>query len=78
MHLDIAFPDARVAIECQGHVAHHAPTQLDRDARRDNVIALARDRLVLKPMWDWFTNDWAGFLTELQTAVDAPGGRLTP
>lgn len=71
VHLDIAFPDAKVAIECQGHVAHHTPKQLGRDARRDNVIALARDWLVLKLTWDRFINDWDGFLTELHMALDA-------
>lgn len=38
VHLDIAFPDERVAIECQGFVAHHSRRQLDRDARRDNSV----------------------------------------
>lgn len=43
VHLDIAFPDELVAIECQGHLAHRSRAQLDRDARRDNAIALAGD-----------------------------------
>lgn len=74
LHLDIAFPAARVAIECQGFVAHHSRRQLDRDARRDNSIALAGDWLVLKLTWDRFVNDWDGFLRELQAALAQRGG----
>lgn len=73
VHLDIAFPAARVAIECQGHMAHSTRRQLDRDARRENAIALSGGWLVLKLTWDRFIYDWAGFLTELRAALAARG-----
>jgi hypothetical protein len=69
VHLDIAFPDERVAIECQGFVAHHSRRQLDRDARRDNSIALAVRWLVLKLTWDRFHHDWENFLAQVRQAL---------
>lgn len=65
VHLDIAFPEAKVAIECQGHVAHSTPQQMDRDARRDNAIALAGHWVVLKLTWRRFVHGWDAFLAEL-------------
>lgn len=71
VHLDIAFPAEQVAIECQGFIAHHSQQQLDRDARRDNRIALASRWRVLKLTRHRFRHDWPSFLTELDTALEA-------
>jgi len=72
VHLDIAFPAERVAIECVGFVAHSTRHQLDRDARRENAIARTGGWLVLKLSWDRFLHDWDGFLTELRHALTRP------
>lgn len=71
VHLDIAFVRERVAIECQGFIAHHSRRQLDRDARRDNAIALVDGWIVLKLTWDRFMHDWAGFVAEVHRALRA-------
>lgn len=75
VHLDIAFPAERVAIECHGHLAHHTRRQLDRDARRDNAIALVGDWVVLKLTWDRYTTAWDPFLVDLRSALTARGLR---
>jgi hypothetical protein len=69
VHLDITFPQARVAIECVGFVAHRTRAQLDRDARRENAIALTGGWLVLKLTWHRWLHDWDGFLAELIAAL---------
>lgn len=71
LHLDITFPEERVAVECQGFLAHHDRRQLDRDARRDNALAIAGNWLVLKLTWDRFRHDWEGFAAELRSALAA-------
>ncbi|HEX6256663.1 MAG TPA: hypothetical protein VFZ70_12735 [Euzebyales bacterium] len=76
VHVDIAFPTERVAVECIGFVAHGSRRQLDRDARRENAIALGGDWLVLKLTWDRFQHDWDGFLRELMQALSARRERL--
>jgi len=43
---------------------------LNRDARRENALALLDAWLVLKLTWDRFHNDWEGFLVELCTALE--------
>lgn len=73
VHLDVAFPAARVAIECQGFLAHSSRRQLDRDARRANALALHGEWTVLQLAWDRYTGDWQGFLHELRTALRARG-----
>ncbi len=75
VHLDIAFPAERVAVECVGFEAHGSRMQLDRDARRENAIALTGDWLVLKLTWDRWLHDWDGFLAELLTALTARATR---
>ncbi|MBW3604765.1 MAG: hypothetical protein KY460_07615 [Actinobacteria bacterium] len=69
VHLDIAFPGERVAVECHGFLAHSSRRQLNTDARRDNAVALLDDWLVLKLTWDRFMHDWDGFLDELRAAL---------
>jgi hypothetical protein len=71
VHVDIAFPNERVAVECVGFVAHGSRRQLDRDARRENAIAIGGDWLVLKLTWDRYQHDWDGFLRELLQALSA-------
>lgn len=69
VHLDIAFPAERVAIECMGFIAHSSRRQLNTDALRENAIALASDWLVLKLTWDRYMHDWDGFVSELRRAL---------
>jgi hypothetical protein len=71
VHLDVAFVRERVAIECRGFLAHSSRRQLNRDARRENAIALANEWLILKLTWDRFTHDWPAFIAELRAALDA-------
>lgn len=71
LHLDITFPTQRVAVECLGFDAHHSRDQLDRDARRDNNLALTREWLVLKLTYARYVRDWGGFTAELRQALDA-------
>lgn len=71
LHVDIAFPDQRVAIECQGLLAHRDRRRLDRNARRDNALALDGAWLVLKLTWDRFTHDWPRLAAELRATLDA-------
>jgi hypothetical protein len=73
VHLDVAFVRERVAIECQGFLAHSSRRQLNRDARRENAIALANQWLILKLTWDRFMHDWPAFVAELRAALDARG-----
>lgn len=70
-HLDVAFAPERVAIECHGFLAHSSRRQLNRDARRENAIALANEWLILKLTWDRFISDWPAFVTELRAALEA-------
>lgn len=74
VHVDIAFPDARVAIECVGFKAHGSRIQLDRDARRENAMALTGDWIVLKLTWDRWLHDWEGFLAEVRHALALRSG----
>lgn len=76
-HPDVAFVRERVAIECQGLLAHSSRRQLNRDARRDNAVALADEWLILKLTWDRFTHDWPAFVAELRAALTSrgPAGR---
>lgn len=69
VHFDITFTDARVAIECVGHMAHRTRAQLNRDARRENAVARTGGWIVLKLTWDRFLHDWDGFLRELRHAL---------
>lgn len=73
VHLDIGFECERVAIECLGFIAHSSRSQLNRDAQRENTIALAGDWLILKLTWDRFLHDWDGFERELRAALAARG-----
>lgn len=74
LHLDIVFPAARVAIECIGLIAHGSRQQLNRDARRENALALLDEWLVLKLTWDRYQHDWDGFLRELWAALELRDG----
>jgi hypothetical protein len=71
VHLDIGFVAERVAIECQGFLAHSNRWQLTRDAQRENAIALSGEWLILKLTWDRFIHEWPAFLSELRTALRA-------
>lgn len=69
VHLDIAFPAERVAVECMGFLAHSSRRQLNRDAQRENRIALSDEWLVLKLTWDHFVHDWDTFVADLRAAL---------
>ena len=71
VHLDIGFVAERVAIECQGFLAHSDRRQLTRDALRENAIALSGEWLILKLTWDRFMHEWPAFLSELRTVLRA-------
>lgn len=71
VHLDVAFVRERVAIECQGFLAHSSRRQRSRDALRDNAIALTNEWLILRLTWDRFIREWPAFVAELGLALDA-------
>lgn len=39
--LDFAFPDLKIAVECDGEAFHSSPSQLERDQERDSKLAQA-------------------------------------
>ncbi len=70
VHLDLALPALRVAIECEGFGSHSARKQHNRDTRRQNAIS-GRDWTVLRLTWDEFTTERSAFLADLHDAVAA-------
>lgn len=65
LHVDIAWPGRRVAIEVDGFAYHSKRSELDRDARRHNLLVLAGWR-VLRVSWDRVEDDPDGFVREVQ------------
>lgn len=73
VHLDIAFPAHRVAVECQGFGAHRSRAQLERDTLRDNTIALLDDWIVLRLTWTMWRSAWDAFLARLVALLAGRG-----
>ena len=71
LHLDIGFAAERVAIECQGFLAHSSRDQLNRDSQRENALALSGEWLILKLTWDRFMRAWPAFVKDLRAALEA-------
>lgn len=69
IHVDIAFPAAKVAVECLGFIAHSTRAQLNSDALRENALALVDEWLVLRLTVDRYRHDWDGFVAELKAAL---------
>ncbi len=67
VRLDVTFSGG-IAVECQGYAFHATRTDLDRDARRTNAIALLDQWLVLDLTWDRWMHDRDAFFLDLAAA----------
>lgn len=67
--VDLAYPSARLVIECDGRRWHTRESDFERDRRRDNEALLAGWR-VLRVTWDQVVNDEAGVVSLVRRALD--------
>jgi very-short-patch-repair endonuclease len=63
--IDLAFPDERVAVECDGFAFHRTPRDLARDHERQNALVRAGWR-VLRISWHRWSRDPDAVLAELR------------
>jgi hypothetical protein len=68
LHIDIAWPEARVGLEVDGLAHHSSREQLERDHRRTNLLAVARWTL-LRVGWDRVERDPEPFLAEIRALL---------
>lgn len=66
--LDLAWPDARLAVECEGFAYHSTPDQLAWDERRRNLLQMA-GWLVLAYSWRRAHDDGPGVVDEVRRAL---------
>lgn len=66
--LDLAWPNALVALECDGFRFHRTPDQLEWDDRRRNALGL-RGWLVLHTTWWRHRDDPIGLVGEVRHAL---------
>lgn len=76
LEVDVAFSTFEVGIECDGFAYHSNRTQLDRDNRRRNRVAVHTCWTILYLTWDRLEDDWEGFLWELRTVLRSRGADL--
>lgn len=69
LHLDIAWPDLRVAVECDGFGFHASPAALQRDQQRHNALVRAGWR-VLRVTWGTIEHEAGAFLDELTDLIE--------
>lgn len=67
--LDFAWPDALVAVECEGFRYHQTPEQLDWDDRRRTELGL-RGWLVLHATWNSMRDDPQRIVRDVRRALD--------
>lgn len=68
--IDLAFPDAKVAIECDGFAFHRSSDDLARDHAKQN--ALVRDGWrVLRISWQRWTRDRQGVIADIRELLAA-------
>ena len=70
--LDLAWPEARVALECDGFRFHRTPDQLEWDDRRRDALGL-RGWLVLHTTWRRHREDPGGLVAEVRDALTSRG-----
>ena len=64
LHIDIAWPELMVGVEAEGFAFHQTRTELERDHRRLNDLALA-GWTILRVGWQRIETDPEGFIDEL-------------
>jgi very-short-patch-repair endonuclease len=67
-YLDLAWPDRRVAVECDGRVAHEHEGAYEQDRVRLNRLRLA-GLLVLQYTWQRLRDDPGGVVAEVGQAL---------
>ena len=70
--LDIAWPEFKIAVECDGFRFHRTPEQLEWDDRRRNVLAL-HGWIVLHETWTRRRREPRGLLGEVGDALRSRG-----
>jgi hypothetical protein len=73
VEVDVPFSMYEVGIEANGFGVHSRRSDLDRDHRRHNRIAVHTSWLILHVTWDRLETDLAGFLEEVWRALDSRG-----
>jgi very-short-patch-repair endonuclease len=68
--IDLAFPDARVAVECDGFAFHRSPRDLARDHERQNALVRAGWR-VLRISWQRWVRNPAAVIAEIRELLAA-------
>lgn len=63
-HVDIGWPEAKVGIEVDGFAYHSSRSDLERDHRRANALALA-GWIILRVGWERLERDPAAFTDEV-------------
>ena len=71
--LDLAWPEPRVAVECDGFRFHRTPDQLEWDDRRQSELAL-RGWLVLRVTWRQFHHDPYDLIARVRAALTGRHG----
>ena len=66
--VDIAWPEARLALECDGFLYHSGPEQLRSDHQRQNLLATAGWTL-LRTDWHTLRTDPAQLIAQIITAL---------
>jgi very-short-patch-repair endonuclease len=68
--LDLAWPELRAAVECDGFRFHRTPEQLEWDSRRNNALAL-RGWLVHHVTWRAMRRDSEGMVRDVRRALSS-------
>jgi very-short-patch-repair endonuclease len=70
LHVDFAFPQAKLAVECDGFRYHSSPSQRERDAKRDAFLVKKGWR-VLRFSGARIHDDLDGCIIEVKDALRA-------
>lgn len=74
LHVDIAWPAARMGLECDGFASHSERSALDTDALRYNRLAGA-DRQVRRVTRTTFHRHWAELIAQLRRLLTTAGSQ---
>ena len=68
-HLDLGIARIRFGIELDSMLAHSTRSQLRRDIRRSNALAMADDWCIVRATWEDLETGWEPFIATVRRAV---------